>query len=33
MCAYRKESLLQVVAAILKKLSAQGTKKVDYGIS
>ena len=31
MCAYKETSLLQVFAAILKKLSAQGTDKVDYG--
>ena len=31
MCAYKKESLLQVFAAILKKLSTQGTYKVDFG--
>ena len=33
MCAYKKESLPQVFAAILKKLSAQCANKVDYGTS
>ena len=33
MCAYKKESLPQVFAAILKKLSAQCANKVNYGTS
>ena len=31
MCCYKEDGVLQVFAAILKKLSAQGTNKVDYG--
>ena len=31
MCSYKEDGVLQVFAAILKKLSAQGTNKVDYG--
>ena len=33
MCPYKKESLLQELATILKRLSPQSANKVDYGIS
>ena len=33
MCADKEDSLIQVFAAILKKLSAQGANKVNHGIS
>ena len=32
MYAYKKKSLPQIYSVILKKLSAQGANKVDYGI-
>ena len=32
MCAYKKENLQQVFASILNMLSAQGAKKVNYGM-